>query len=147
VVRKDYYPCGKIYISIADSARVASSGVFVSARRFSSTTAIDFFKLKVNGIAYKFKNLDHVDITRGDTLEIVDVISNFKEPGRLVVNFKGFVGDRKHNSGEDRGYVIRTDKDLLKRWSVDKVGKRYQIVVTYNKRVVGKLFIGLNDPV
>ena len=147
VVRKDYYPCGKISISVADSARVAAVGVFVSPEPAYHPRTVRYFKLKINGIAKMFKNLEHVDITRGDTLEIVDVVSDFKDPGRLIVNFKGYVGDKKNNTGEDRGYVIKTDKELWKRYSLDKLGKRYQIVVTHKRREVGKLFIGLNDPV
>jgi len=147
VVRKDYYPCGKINISVADSARVASMGVFVSSERVSPAPAIKFFKLKINGRAQIFKNFEHVDITRGDTLEIVDVVCDFREPAHLIVNFKGYVGDSKNNTGEDRGYVIRTDKDLWERYALDKKGKRYQIVAKYKDLVVGKLFIGLNDPV
>ena len=147
VVRKDYYPCGKINISIANSSKVASTGVFVSGERVSSSPALKFFKLKINGVAQLFKNFEYVDITRGDTLEIVEVISDFKKPSRLVVNFKGFVGDTKKNTGEDRGYVIKTDKDLWKRYSLDKKGKRYQIVVKHLNDVVGKLFVRLNDSV
>ena len=45
------------------------------------------------------------------------------------------------------GYVIRTDRDLWKRYSLQKKGKTYQVVVKYFDDVVGKLQIDLKDPV
>ena len=81
------------------------------------------------------------DVTR--QLEILDVTAHRGNPSTWVVNFKGFVGDRKNNTGEDRGYVIKTDKDLWKRYSLNKEGRSYQIVVTHKDRILGKLFIDL----
>ena len=73
---------------------------------------------------------------------IQDVITGRIDPADCVVNFKGFVGDRRNNDGEDRGYVIDTGEDILmKRYSIDKKGKRYYILTTSGEKEVGKLFI------
>jgi hypothetical protein len=146
VVRKDFYPCGSINISIADTSVIASRGVFV-ADGWVPFPKLKSFKIKINDDQYVFNNFEHVTVLKGDAFEITDVISDFKDPVGLIVNFKGFVGDTKNNTGEDRGYVIKIDKDLWKRYSLNKKGKTYQIVVTYFNKVVGKLFVDLKDPV
>ncbi len=146
VVRKDYYPCGSINILIAETREIASRGVFVADGQVP-VPKLKSFKIKINGNQYIFNNFEHVTVLKGDAFEIINVISDFKEPAGRIVNFKGFVGDSKNNTGEDRGYVIKIDKDLWKRYSLNKKGRTYQIVVKYFNNVVGKLFIDLKDPV
>ena len=87
-----------------------------------------------------------MQLIRGDLFEIVDVTAVQGDASDWVVNFKGFVGDRKNNSGEDRGYVIHTGKDLWARYSLKKQGKAYQVIVTFNEDIVGKLFVDIKDP-
>ena len=70
------------------------------------------------------------------------------EPGdasRLLVNFKGYVGNSKNNTGEDRGYVIDTGKDLWQRYFLGKKGRTYQVIVKYDGEPIGKLFVDIND--
>ena len=50
----------------------------------------------------------------------------------LKVNFKGFVGNKKNNTGEDRGYEIDTSNDLMSRFSINKKGEYYPVLVTRN---------------
>ena len=68
------------------------------------------------------------------------------DPSQLQVNFKGFVGNKRNNTGEDRGYPIRTDKDLWRRYSLNGKGDIYQVVVKYFDDVVGKLFVDIKNP-
>jgi hypothetical protein len=56
------------------------------------------------------------------------------------------VGDTSNNTGEDRGYVVNTGRDLWKRYSLKKRGKHYQVVVTNNGDTLGKLYLDLADP-
>ena len=64
----------------------------------------------------------------------------------MIVNFKGFVGDSVNNTGEDRGYAINTARDLWKRYSLDKKGLKYKVLVTYKNQKAGELFIDLEEP-
>jgi len=57
------------------------------------------------------------------------------------------VGDPDNNTGEDRGYVINTGRDLWKSYSLEKRGKYYQMIVEKNGETIGKLFFDLEDPV
>ena len=57
------------------------------------------------------------------------------------------MGDPDNNTGEDRGYVINTGRDLWKSYSLEKRGKYYQMIVENNGDIIGKLFFDLEDPV
>ncbi|MDY6825016.1 MAG: M14/M99 family metallopeptidase [Thermodesulfobacteriota bacterium] len=146
VVKKDYFPCGTIHIELGENRRNVAQGISVidSNNRISPL----FYKVEVNGDTRFFANYGHVDLVRGDRLKIIDVVgSNNGDFYDLTVNFKGFVGDRANNTGEDRGYEIHTGRDLWERYSLDKKGRKYQVAVTRNDKTIGKLFVFLNRPV
>jgi len=146
VIRKDYYPCGSIKILVGKNREIVSSGISVAGTP-ASVPELQSFKTRINGKEHIFRNHGRVKLVKGDAFELVDVITTFEDPSPLVVNFKGYVGNPKKNTGEDRGYVIRTDRDLWKRYSLQKKGKTYQVVVKYFDDVVGKLQIDLKNPV
>ncbi len=72
-----------------------------------------------------------IKLIKGDTFEIVDVIGGPGDPADMIVNFKGYVGNTRHNTGEDRGYVINTARDLWKRYSLNKNGIAYRVIDSY----------------
>jgi len=145
IVRKDYYPCGSIYLKLRGGGEKKVSDVAV-ADKHKPGSGLLLFKIKINGHERLFQNYDHAELVKGDTFEIVDVISSIENPSDLVVNLKGYVGDTSNNTGEDRGYVINTGRDLWKRYSLKKKGKYFQVVVTNNGDTLGKLFLDLTDP-
>ncbi|MBW1675790.1 MAG: hypothetical protein JRJ79_04135 [Deltaproteobacteria bacterium] len=138
VVRKDHHPCGMINI-VLDAGQTRAHTV-------SALPEVLFFETRINGKEHLFMNQACVKLVRGDRLEIVDVTTNLAGPSEIVVNFKGYVGDRKNNTGEDRGYVIHTGRDLWKRYSLAGQGKKYQVVVTRDNTVMGRLFVELAEP-
>jgi len=144
VIRKDYYPCGNIYLMFGDDHEKLPQRIVVSDR--PPLQDVLFFKVRVNGEEHIFQNYAHVNLIKGDNFKIVDVISSLGVLSDLVVNFKGYVGNTLNNTGEDRGYVIHTDRDLWKRYSLEKEGKTYQVVITDGQQTVGKLFVDLEDP-
>lgn len=103
-------------------------------------------KPKLTATRMIYKNNDHVKLIKGDTFTLVDVIGGPGDPADMIVNFKGYVGNTSHNTGEDRGYVINTARDLWKRYSLNKKGITYRVIVTYNEKQVGKLIIDLKKP-
>lgn len=145
VIRKDYYPCGSVYFALG-SDRKGSNTIASESKNINVGGDFLFYKIKINGKEQICHNYEYVKLIRGDTFEIEDVATSMGDPSKLVVNFKGYVGDQINNSGEDRGYVINTSKDLWKRYSIKKDGKVYQIVVTKDEEEVGKLFVDLYDP-
>ncbi|MGD8368287.1 MAG: M14/M99 family metallopeptidase, partial [Desulfobacterales bacterium] len=142
VVRKDYIPCGSIYLEIGASDLPAMA----LSSRSEAGPAMLLFRVRTNGREQIFPNGGRVEVFRGDLLQIVDVIAGSVDPGTLTVNFKGYVGNERRNTGEDRGYVIDTAGDLWPRYSLDHDGKIYQIVVSQQDRKVGALTVDIGEP-
>lgn len=144
VVRKDYYPCGSIQVA-------AEKGQGESRQAATLLHTQDkerlWFELKINGLSHIVPNNERIELILGDTLKIVEVMSNRTASKGLKVNFKGYVGNPRVNTGEDRGYLIHTEKDLWKRYSLNKDGKTYRVIVTHGNQVVGKLYFDLVSPV
>ncbi len=138
IVRKDHHPCGMINI-VLDASQSP-------ARMVSALPEVLFFETRVNGKKHLFMNQGHVKLVKGDRFELVDVTTNLADLSEIVVNFKGYVGDRKNNTGEDRGYVIHTGRDLWKRYSLAGNGEKYQVVVARDDTVLGQLFVELAEP-
>jgi hypothetical protein len=138
IVRKDHHACGVINI-VLDSGDLP-------ARTVSALPGVLFFETKINGKEQLFMNNATAKVILGDRLELVDVTTNLGNSSDIVVNFKGYVGDKGSNSGEDRGYVIHTERDLWKRYSLDGTGKTFQIVVTHKEALLGKLFLEIEEP-
>ncbi|MDP2646393.1 MAG: M14/M99 family metallopeptidase [Desulfobacterales bacterium] len=145
VVRKDYYPSGSVNIAIGEKTSLMAQGVSLSGKVKASPN-VKAFKTRINGIEHVFNNYGTANLVKGDKFQITDVVAEHVAPADLVVNFKGFVGDPTNNTGEDRGFVIDTAKPLLKRYSLDKKGKQYQVVVTHKDKNMGRLLVNLSDP-
>jgi hypothetical protein len=145
IVRKDYYSCGRIDIELGGpQGDMAQETSFSKQPHLNS--AFLLFAIRINGKETFARNNERVKLIKGDTFELVDVFTNAENSLDLTVNFKGYVGNPKNNTGEDRGYVIHTAKNLWKRYSLHKKGNVYQVIVTNNGDTVGKLFVGLEDP-
>lgn len=145
VVRKDYYPCGVVYLAFGDSGTKPDSRIAEANGKQALPDRL-FYKIRVNGKEQYHQNYAHVPLLRGDQLELVDVFSSFIDSADMIVNFKGYVGSRSTNTGEDRGFVIDTGRDLWARYSLQKMGRNYQVVVKHNGKAVGKLFVDLEEP-
>ncbi len=146
VAKKDYYPCGSVYIAFGTPAETARLEAIVK-KKTDQISPFLLYRVTVNGKEQIIENYQHIKLVKGDILEIIDVIFSMGDPSALEVNFKGFVGDRVNNTGEDRGYLINTGTDLIKRFSLNKKGIKYQIITQYQNRIVGKFFINLEEPV
>ena len=139
VVRKDHYLCANISISPRGNNK--------STHTITKTPRVVYFKCRINRKELYFPNGTHVDILKGDQIELVDVVTVPESCPGVIVNLKGYVSDGPVNTGEDRGSIVNTDRDLWKRYSLYKKGRIYQVVVLKDdKQVIGRLFFDIKEP-
>ncbi|MEK6540174.1 MAG: AAA family ATPase [Deltaproteobacteria bacterium] len=100
----------------------------------------------LNNVERTVANMESLEVARGDKLKIVDVIVEGMDRKDVSVNFLGFVGKRSVNTGEDRGYLIDTAKDLWVKYSVKGEGAKYPIVVKQGDKKIGEIFIKIRKP-
>jgi hypothetical protein len=141
--KKDFYACGSVFLDFDDTKIDRGNKLLAGAVNENSTIR---YKLKVNGRTLIVENYSHVNIQLGDKLIIEDILTGDIDPSEYVVNFKGFVGNRSVNTGEDRGYVIDTGAGVLMlRYSLGKKGRHYYVVATLAGNEVGKIYIDIKS--
>lgn len=144
-VRKDFYPCGSVYLALNENGDGTGDCVSISDKKGKGGAYL-MYRLKVNGRNRIIENYGTVTLVKGDTLVVEDVISDAFDPTEVQVNVKGYVNKAANNTGEDRGYVIQTGRDLWPKYSLDKKGLKYQVVTQGERAIIGKLFIELIEP-
>jgi hypothetical protein len=139
IVRKDNHKFAALPIKISKKkSRVGNTT--------QNSSGVDNFVIETRGHRVLLSNGETLEVTRGDIIKIVDVFPSRPPTSGIKVNFKGFVGDRKNNTGEDRGYFIDTGTDLMKRYALHKKDEYYEIVVTQGKDRLGRLLVRLIPP-
>jgi hypothetical protein len=139
IIRKDNKVFAQIPIRMSKKKTV-------SLRSPKKETVSDFI-IEVNSKKQFLKNGETLDVVRGDLLKIKNILpESLARQKDLCVNFKGFVGDWKNNTGEDRGYLIDTGRDLLARYSLHGQRKVYKIVVSKGKEILGKMLVKISEP-
>lgn len=137
IVRKDNYKFGEIPIKIDKSGKEEQ-------KKTVNLDRVEYFVIETKGHQMLLYNGETLEVVKGDKMKIIDVFPS-PIPG-IQVNFKGFVGDKKNNTGEDRGYEIDTARDLMKGYSINKDGIDYPIIVSRNNNEIGRIIIKLAPP-
>jgi hypothetical protein len=138
IVRKDNHTFAEIPIKISRKKPAEK-------RQASIPKKIDYFAIETKGNRFLLSSGETLNVVKGDHLKIVDVFP--AGLSGITVNFKGFVGDKRNNTGEDRGYVIDTSNDLMKRYSLRKKGEFYRIIVSReDNKILGRLIVRLVPP-
>jgi hypothetical protein len=137
IIRKDNNKFGEVAISVSESK-------IVRQKKPVETDKIEYFAVEANGNRLLLAEGDTFKLVKGDKMKIIDVFPS--NVSGITVNFKGFVGDKINNTGEDRGYEIDTANDLMKRYSVYKNDEYYPIIVSRNDKEIGRLTIKLLPP-
>ncbi len=139
IVRKDNHIFAEIPLKISKK-RLGEEKLNIRPAK------LDYFVIETKGHRILLSDGETLDLVKGDKLKIVDILPSFSGVQGITVNFKGFVGDWKNNTGEDRGYVINTGADLIKRYSLHKKGEFYTIIATRGDNVIGQMKIRLTPP-
>ncbi|MBW1912280.1 MAG: hypothetical protein JRI43_03735 [Deltaproteobacteria bacterium] len=137
IVRRDNQKFGEIPIKVSKK-RVGEQRVTGGIEK------IGYFAIETKGNRFLLSDGETLELVKGDRMKIVDVFPS--ELSGIKVNFKGFVGNKKNNTGEDRGYEIDTAIDLMKRYSLNKKGESYPIIVTRGEDTIGRLTVRLVPP-
>jgi hypothetical protein len=139
LIRKDNKVFATIPIRVSEETAIGS--------RSSGEKRLSHFIIQTNGITHFIKHNETLEVIRGDIIKIVDILpESLSRQHGLIVNFKGFVGNWKNNTGEDRGYLINTASDLLKRYSIHGKKRVYNIVASHGKEVIGKMVVKIAEP-
>ncbi len=100
--------------------------------------------IEVNGERRLLRAGAQTDIVRGDTLKVVAALLRDRRRQAQYINFVGF--KNPPDNGRDKGYVVKTDTQLLPYFSQRGEGKIYAFVVGSGVKVHGEAFLRLLDP-
>ena len=139
LVRKDNDVFAEIPVRISEN-RLGQD------RQPSRTRRVEYFVIETKGHRVLLADGETLDLVMGDDLKIVDILPSLADTSGITVNFKGFVGNLKNNTGEDRGYLIHTGAGLLTRYSLGNKGKLYEIIASEDDRVLGRMVVRLVPP-
>ncbi len=139
LVRKDNDVFAEIPVRISEN-RLGQD------RQPSRTRRVEYFVIETKGHRLLLADGETLDLVKGDDLKIVDILPSLADTSGITVNFKGFVGNLKNNTGEDRGYLIHTGAGLLKRYSLGNKGELYEIIASGDDRVLGRIVVRLAPP-
>jgi hypothetical protein len=139
IVRRDNQTFAEIPIRV-------SGGPTLESRTPVRNWKLEYLMIEAKGDRILLADGETLHLVEGDRLKIVDVWPTPPGVPGLKVNFKGFVGNRRHNTGEDRGYVINTANDLMKRYSLEKKGALYEILASREGKLLGRFLVRLIPP-
>jgi len=148
IVRKDNHTFAEIPIKLSSRRSSRTKDVPLTTPSSPTDDRVTGFVVETQGRRLLLENGETLDLVRGDTLTIQGIQPDMG-PERVTVNFKGFVGNRENNTGEDRGFRIHTDdKALMKRYALNREGNLYEILVSRNsdEKVLGRLLVRLRRP-
>jgi hypothetical protein len=138
IIRKDNHIFGEIAVNLTGAGPLKPG-----AKAFATVPEkVEYFVVEAKGHKILLEDGEILELTKGERMKILEIFPKGM-PG-ITVNFKGFVGDKINNTGEDRGYEIDTGEDLLKRYSLNKNGEYYQVLVSLeDDTVLARLIIRL----
>jgi hypothetical protein len=139
IVRRDNNTFGEIPIRISKKAPSAEKEKIPFAAE-----RVDSFIIEAMGRRLLLSEGETLELVKGDKMKIADILP--ADLSGVQVNFKGFVGDKAGNSGEDRGYEVDTATDLMQRYSLDKNVETYPVIATKGNDVIGGFKVRLIAP-
>ncbi len=147
LVKKDKFECGKIYLAMELPPVEPSLPMVAAMEPQESGTNLKKkvleFLILVNNDLKKIPSGETLVIGPEDTLVIQDITPPPADPKKVKVNFVGFVGNKRFNDAEDRGYPIHP-QDLWKRHSKNRKGNLYSIEANREETLLGEVNIRID---
>lgn len=143
VAQKDHIKFGRVAVALRPRGPESPQ----DHARFVGPVRIKFFVVEVEGHRHLLADGEELKAVVGDRIKVVEVVTEGGPPGKdLTVNFKGFVPNRRRNTGEDRGYVINTATDLMARYSLSETEKVYAVIAEKGSKVLAQITIRFEEP-
>ncbi|UCC39412.1 MAG: hypothetical protein JSV96_16730 [Candidatus Aminicenantes bacterium] len=121
--------------------RLSSQGNIITAFPIRLISPkLNYILIRSKNNSYRVKDGETISFTRGDQIIIEKAQTNIRNDRGIKVNFKGFVGA---GDGEDRNKQIGLNRTLLKRYSINNLGRVYPVTVSINGRVFGRVFVSI----
>jgi hypothetical protein len=103
------------------------------------------FLLEVDGEPFALERGRKLSVLRGAKVRLVDVEGSY--PPGAVMNLRGFVGRPGDVSGNDKGTVCDTARDMLPRFALDGASASlYQLGLEQGKTILAKAYIEILGP-
>lgn len=152
VAQKDHIKFGRVGLALGKApvqtirkpVQTASTQETIPDEPEDKTFRVEYFIVDVNGKKTNVADGGSLNVKNGDLLKVVDVKAQGVLPEGAVVNFKGFVGQKRGNTGEDRGYTVDTSRDLMARYSLSEKQRIYEVVVEQQKTVLARMTIHID---
>ncbi|MBA7570821.1 hypothetical protein ES708_12574 [subsurface metagenome] len=132
--------CGEAFITITDMA--------YNLDRISESCRLKHLEIKVDSKNIVVSEGDTLHIVRGDIIKITGAQTTCGTKQNMRINFYGFVGNKRINDAEDRGYDIDTARDLMRGYGMDGNDSLYRIDADLGIRteVIGNVYIAIDTP-
>lgn len=143
IVRKDSEECGWVAI---DTGIVEAPPPEIVASIDPAAIQAKELVINVNDMIQTVPVGSTLHINRNSRLILKGIRTNIPHLDSDVhINFKGFAPPKSVNDGNDLDYPIYTNQDLWPRYSVNKKGKIYPVVATYNDKKIGEFWVELTN--
>ena len=141
IVRKDSVECGWVKLEIGTPDK--KPPVMLASVDPSQLKAEELV-LNVNDTIQTLPVGSTLHIERDSRLILKGIRTNIPHlDSEVNINFKGFAPPKSVNDGNDLDFPIYTSQDLWSRYSVNKKGRRYPVLATYNDKTIGEFWVEL----
>ncbi len=143
IVRKDSEECGWVELNVGKPEEVQP---VVAVTLDPSQVEAEKLVLNVNDAIRTIPVGETIQVARNSRLILKGIRTNIPRlDSEVHINFKGFAPPKSVNDGHDLDFPIYTNQDLWPRYSVNKKGKIYPVVATYNDKTIGKFWVELTN--
>ena len=141
IVRKDSEECGWILL---DAGVPEVAPVEVVASIDPADIKAEELIINVNDSIQSLPAGSTLYVDKDSRLILKGIRTNIPHlDSQVLINFKGFAPPKSVNDGNDLDFPIYTSQDLWPRYSVDKKGKLYPVIATYNEKTIGEFWVEL----
>ena len=120
-----------------------SADAVVKNKPLLSRDKIVSFTVEVAGVSRIVKPSETVASARGEDFKVVAAEWEGQHERTIlpIINIVGFNG-----GSNDLNKLVRTDKDLIKKWSVHQKGEIYRVRAEYGSQTFGDFFVEIKTP-